>query len=263
MTTRLKPFLVLLIPVGLILQAHEFWIQPDKFRFQPGEKTSLKFQVGENLKGEAWGGNEKRVQAFRHYSAANTDDIKRVAGKDESWQITLHAEGTHLIAMESDQAFSKLAGEEFNRYLEEDGLHDALDYRKRNKQQGDSATELYTRHSKLLLQAGSKTDSIFSKVVGHKLEIIPERNPYAVKVGEKNRFKVLFNGKPAFGLKVMMTNRDKTRTNLQYEYTEQDGSVELTMSSPGTWLISVVKMERSADPKAQWKSYWASLMFGI
>jgi hypothetical protein len=58
-------------------------------------------------------------------------------------------------------------------------------------------------------------------------------------------------------------NRYKNRTTMQPIYTQQDGRIEAHVSNPGAWMVSVVQMIPSDDPKADWRSYWGSLVFGV
>ena len=262
---RIRIQIVLLLLVCMVLQAHEFWIAPDKFRVKPGETIVANFKVGENFTGEPWGLKKSRIQTLQHFHKTKTRDLKQSVqeGQKDHFEITLQEEGTHLVVMQSNNVFIALDGASFNEYLKEDGLDDAYYLREKNQQLSDSASELYSRHTKLLLQAGTRTDETYKKIVGLPVEIVPEKNPYLLKKGDPVRFKVLFNGKPYFGAKVKVWNRFENRTTVQNIYAQQNGMIETHISNPGMWMVSVVKMVPSKDPKAQWQSYWGSLVFGV
>jgi hypothetical protein len=66
-----------------------------------------------------------------------------------------------------------------------------------------------------------------------------------------------------FGVKVSVRNRYNNRTTIQNIYTEQDGTMETRISSPGSWAVHVVKMVPSTEAGAEWQRYDASLVFGI
>jgi uncharacterized GH25 family protein len=115
-----------------------------------------------------------------------------------------------------------------------------------------------------LIQVGDKKDDTYKKVAGFPIEIIPEKNPYTLKIGDVIRFKILFQGKPAeFGTKVKVWNRYDNRTTVQNIYTEKDGTMETRLSGKGPWMVSVVKMIPSKQADANWQSFWGSLVFGI
>jgi uncharacterized GH25 family protein len=165
--------------------------------------------------------------------------------------------------MQTKKSFIKLEAETFNAYLKDQGLDEVVALRKKKEQVADSAREYYSRYSKLLVQAGAGSDDTYKKIVGLPVEIIPIENPYTLKVGDRIHFQVLFNGSPLFGAQVKIFNRNKGLTTIQKIYTQQDGTIETTVSNNGNWLVSVIKMVPSKDARADWESYWGSLVFGI
>src|SRR5262245_30282832 len=97
---------LLCIALMTIAQAHEFWIHPVKFFLHPGERTEVRFVVGENFIGEPWDLKTHRVEKLDIYHGTGTknllDSIKDDPKKNIS--IALQEEGTHLVVMESDNA---------------------------------------------------------------------------------------------------------------------------------------------------------------
>jgi uncharacterized GH25 family protein len=264
MTKKLGVFAVV-SAISFLAAAHEFWLEPDRFYFKAGESVRVNFKVGENFIGEAWKVSVERIARMQHHNGNKITDLKKLVkeGTADPVEVALTAEGTHLIVMESNTSFIELDGEKFTAYLEEDGLDDVLYERKKKQISGDSATELYSRHTKLILQAGSKTDDSFKKVCNLPIEIIPVKNPALLKKGDRIAFKILYQGKPLFGAKVKVWNRYNHRTSVQNIFSQQDGMIETHVSNPGSWMVSVVKMAPSKDPKAQYRSYWGTLVFGV
>jgi uncharacterized GH25 family protein len=245
--------------------AHEFWLQPSNFFFKPGEKLFIRFMVGENFMGESWDLKRHRVEKLEHHQFSgikNLLDSVRDAEKHHL-AVSLKNEGTQLIAMQSNNAFIEFEGVKFNEYLKEDGLEDVYAYREKTNTLTKPAKEFYSRYTKLLVQVGEKKDDVYKKVMGFPVEIIPEKNPYALRKGDPVRFKILYQGKPLFGARVKVWNRFDNRTTLQNIYTEKDGTVETRISNPGAWMVSVVKMVPSKLADADWQSYWGSLVFGV
>lgn len=260
---------LLLLIVFLFLcwlgQAHEFWMQPNRFHFAAGEALILSFSVGEDFTREPWKFKKDKVEKLEwHYAGGSADLRDRIAeGVDQNVTVSLPEEGTHMVVIQTYDSFIAIDGEQFNAYLEEDGLEEALDFRKKNNLLADSARELYSRYSKTLVQVGARTDETYKKVIGLPIEIIPLQNPYALKVGDRIQFKILFRGQPLFGALVKIFNRHNNRTTIQNIYSQQDGTIETTVSNNGSWLVGVVKIVASGDRRADWKSYWGSLVFGI
>jgi uncharacterized GH25 family protein len=255
-----------LMLVTLIVHAHEFWMQPDKFFFSTGETLTINCKVGENFTGEPWNVQKTRLMTLEHHRQGAVNDLLPIATEGEKGsvvQLQLEHEGTHLFVMQTNHAFIELEAEKFNAYLKEDGLDDVYAKREKTNSFNKAGKELYARYTKLLIQTGKKTDDTYKKIIGLPLEIVPEQNPYALKVGGRISFKILFNGKPLFGARVKIWNRYNNRTMVQNIYTQQDGVIETPVSNPGSWMVSVVHMTPSKDPKADWESYWGSLTFGV
>jgi uncharacterized GH25 family protein len=73
---------------------------------------------------------------------------------------------------------------------------------------------------------------------------MPDRNPLTLKKGDRIVFTVLKDGKPAFGVRVKIWNRWNNRTTIQNIYTQQDGTISTTISSPGDWMVSILDVKK-------------------
>jgi len=165
--------------------------------------------------------------------------------------------------MQTKNAMNEWEAEKFKSFLKENGLDEILDRRTKTNTLASPTKEYYSSHTKLLFQVGGKNDDTYKKVNGFPVEILPLENPYALKIGDPIHFKILFDGKPVFGVSVKVWNRFDNRTTIQNIYTEKDGTLETRVSSPGPWMVSVVRMVPSKQPGADWQSYRGSLVFGI
>src|SRR5688500_6288318 len=105
-----------LVLASVILQGHEFWMEPDKFRVQPGEQIIANFKVGENFSGESWDLKKSRIEKLAWFHKAKTRDLRTSLqeGQKDHFKIALQEEGTHLVVMESNHAFIALDGKSFN-----------------------------------------------------------------------------------------------------------------------------------------------------
>ncbi len=260
---RLAPFILfLLMP---FLQAHEFWMQPVKFQYHPGERATIGFMLGGNFVGDTWEMKRSRFVRLDHITTSASvsllHKLPEEAGKN--FTAVLEKPGTHLLVMQSTNAYIELGAEEFNAYLKEDGLDDAYQQRKKSNTLDKPAREHFARCIKLLLQAGDNTDDTPLQPSGMPLEIVPLANPYALKQGDPMSFKVLYNGKPLPYAMVKVWNRRNNNTVLQTIFTQKDGTVATRLGNSGHWMISCVHMVPSTRADADWQSYWASFVFGL
>src|SRR5690349_10813235 len=217
--------LLILLAVSLIVEAHEFWLETAKYRYAIGESAVVSFKVGENFFGDPWQVKKDRLEKVDLHSIKTVKDLKQTVkeGDKENLTVPLPTEGTYMLAMQTNNTFSELKAEEFNAYLKEDGLDDVYNKRKKSNTLETPGKELYARYSKVLLQAGKRTDDTYKKNAGLPIEIIPQQNPYTRKVGDPVKFLILFNGKPLFGALVKVWNRNNNRTSIQNIYSMQDG----------------------------------------
>lgn len=261
-----KVFLTVLITTLIVLvQAHEFWLQPNRFRYKPGEEIGIGLMVGEGYTGEFWDLKRHKVETLQLHRLNGVRDLTKTVKPTTGNNILFKADlgGTYLFAMQSNDAYIEQDGLAFNAYLKEDGLDYVLDERTKAGSLDNKSTEFYTRFAKLLIQTGNRTDDTYKKVLGLRYEIVPEQNPYALKVGDYLQCKLLYQGKPAPYAMVKVWNRVNDNTFLQNLFTDKEGIVRFPISAGGPWMVSSVHMIHADKPGAEYHSLWASLVFGI
>jgi len=123
----------------------------------------------------------------------------------------------------------------------------------------------YQQQSKALLDAGDPSDT-FRKPVGHKLEIIPLKNPALLRAGDFLPMEVLFEGQPVPGYpKVMATYLGFSTTGAYaYATTVMHGRAQVKILQPGVWFIRVnyrVPATGEMAEKCNELSYTATLTF--
>jgi uncharacterized GH25 family protein len=262
---RRSLLLLLIVTTVTLGLAHEFWLRPKKFRYTPGEEVKIDLVVGENFTGEPWDLTRHRVEKMEWITTSARKDITNLVKPTKGNNLTykVAGQGSQLIVMQSNTALIELDAEKFNAYLEEDGIEEIIQRRKDRNETGLGAKEHYQRFSKLLLQSGTTFDDVYKRNVGHPLEIIPESNPSKLKSGDYLACKVLFQGKPLAHQLVKVWNMMGNRAFLQNMYTENDGMIRFPISGTGPWMVSSVKMLPSDDEQVDYKSMWASLVFGV
>ena len=265
MTQRKLLTLFTLFTLYTLLSAHEFWLDPDKFIYKRTEKVNIRFLVGENFDGGNWQGNDGRIKSLKLYYGGVSDDLTRVVTEEEgdSIEYFMIDEGTNLIAFNINNSFIELEPGKFNEYLEEDGLSDALEYRKKNNEMGCNGREFYQRCAKTLLQVGEVKDQTFGIITLMPIDIIPFSNPYHLKNKERLRVKIYYKGSPLPNALIKTWHKVKNKTEKKDLRTDSKGEIVFPVSTTGKWMISTVKMERLIDnPICDWQSYWGSLTWG-
>jgi uncharacterized GH25 family protein len=257
MTNRSRSALILL---GLMLagpaMAHDFWIEPSSFRPAPGERVAVRLRVGENLKGDPIPRNPDRIERFAAVGPAGETEVVGIAGSDPAGWASPAGPGLHWLVFDSNHAWVEQTGPKFDSYLEEEGLERIRGLRKAGE---GPVKEIYSRCAKSLLRVGEGSAG-FDRELGLELELIPERDPYALMPGEALPVRLLYQGKPLDGaLVVGMASPDgkvSART--------AGGRASLVLDRPGLWLVKAVHMIPAPEGSgAEWESLWASLTFEL
>jgi uncharacterized GH25 family protein len=247
------------------LFAHEFWLNPQKFIYKRAEKVNIRFLVGEDFKGENWKGNNERIRYLKIYYGGVSDDLSQFItdAEGDSIEYVMLDEGTNLIAFNSNNSFIELESSKFNEYLQEDGLVNALEYRKKNNEMGCNGREFYQRCAKTLVQVGDVKDQTFGIATSMPIDIIPSSNPYQLNNKELFRVRIFYKGWPLPNALIKTWHRVKNKTEKKDLKTDSQGEIVFPVNTNGKWMISTVKMERLFDnPVCDWQSYWGSLTWG-
>ena len=259
----------LILTIGLFASfvlsfAQEGWIQPQKFFVKTGEEVSISFLAGRDLIGRSSFKKSHVDELILHQISATRNLLDSIKDDVEAGlKFTVKSDGTCLFTLQTTGSLHEFPADTFNMIVKDYEL-DAVRIQRQKNNVVNAPARVNTRlFGKLIVQVGEKRDEIYKKVMGWPVEIIPDRNPTSLKVGDQIKFKILFDGKPVFGVRAKVWNRFDNRTTLQNIYTQQDGTIEARISSPGPWMVTVVTMAPSKDPVAEWQSYQGSLVFGF
>ena len=176
-------------------------------------------------------------------------------------QLSLKEEGLYVIAVTRRDAYN-------TSYKENGKLVLAKETKEGWK---DVVSSTYSQQfAKSLVLAGNGNADNLSHAFGHKLEIIPLTNPYAItnNRGGEMLIKVLFNGKPVQHKKVYAmyegySNDDAASCTVS---TDEKGIAKLRIDHWGVWVVKT-KLELPASDamkeKVSQENYFASLTFCV
>jgi uncharacterized GH25 family protein len=157
----------------------------------------------------------------------------------------------------------RLKANEFNEYLAEDGLPRILADREEQDELALPVVERYTKWAKAILRVGEQGDETFEEPVGHRIEIVPEIDPYELRQGGILPCRVLFEDEPLPGATVMATRAGGPRNESQ-GVTDAAGRARLQIAESGRWYLRTIHMVRPADDsEVQWESFWATVTFEV
>jgi uncharacterized GH25 family protein len=245
------------------LAAHDFWIEPTTFRPAVGSVLGVRLVVGQRFRGDVLPRNPAMIAKFVLVSDAGEVPVAGRAADDPAGSVRIEQPGLALIAYRSLDSSVSLEAAKFEDYLKDEGLEAVIAERARRGDSQKPSRELFSRSAKSLVAAGGVGTTGFDRVLGMTLELVPEKNPYAMKGGDALPVRLLYEGKPLAGALVVALSYDDPDKKIS-ERSDKNGRVSLRLPQEGVWLVKAVHMVPVAgDPNADWRSVWASLTFEV
>lgn len=248
-------------------RADDYWLEFQPLAPDPGGELAISLWLGKDFVPEVQQSMQlARTAALRHITRVDDTDLLPLTadGATPLLRLRLAKPGGHLLSLERDPARVQLRARTFNRYLEDEGLLAALAARKRAGELWQRGNERYTRYLKTFVQVGDVADGVSTRVVGQRLELVPERDLSGIKAGDRLGVTVLFEGRPLAGAQVEAFTRGPggSRSQAMPVSTDASGRAEFTIAEAGTVLVRTVHMQRCVGCEgADWESFWASYSF--
>jgi uncharacterized GH25 family protein len=248
---------------GAPLFAHDMWIEPATFFPESGQIIGVGLRVGEDLLGDPIPRDPALINQFVVEDATGRKPVVGRDGADPAGFFRAAMAGLLIIGYRSNPSAVELEADKFNQYLKEEGLDSVAALRASRNESGARARELFSRCAKSLVLSGSPSEAQGDRLLGFTLELVAERNPYALRAGQDLPVRLTFENRPLAGALVVAMNRLNPSEKLTAR-SDSDGRVRFRLKQSGMWLVKAVHMVPApAGAKAEWTSYWASLTFAL
>jgi uncharacterized GH25 family protein len=251
-----------------IAQAHDLFFKFTSYFLKPNTRNIVRLLNGTFRRSENVVTRDRMV------------DVSLVNGKGERTHPPLtdwHDEGnTALLNVSTGEAGTYLLGlytkprelamkaAAFNHYLEHEGVPDILSRRKEKGELKKDSQERYSKHVKAIFQVGDARTDVYQTVLGYPVEIIPQQNPYVLKVGRTLEGLCLKDGQPLAGQYVLAGREFNGRMfNLPGRKTNENGLAQIPLKGAGKWYVKFISMKESIETPVNYESKWATLTFEI
>lgn len=269
-TFRFSSLVIALAALCPCAVAHDFWIEASSYRPAKNDLVTLDLKVGEHFAGESVARNPERIVRFVALAADGKDEtILGVDGRAPAGMWRPKGDGLFVVGYRSNSTRIELEAAKFEAYLAAEGLDPVLAARKASNSGAKPGLELYSRSVKTLVcvgetpKLGASTLTGFDQEIGLRLEIIPEKNPYALKIGDELPLRVEFDDKPLAQALVGFMSHTTPKGEVRLR-TDAEGRVKFKIAEDGLALARVCWMVAAPkDSGADWESTWASLTFEI
>ena len=251
--------LLLAISLQPLALAHDTWLIPDQFNLAPNSTVTLDMTSGMEFPKLDSGPKPERVQSAQCRLAGKTFEITNKVAAPNSLQFKaeLPDAGVATFWVKLPPRSIELKPEEVKEYLDEVDAPEAL--RKQWAEMKEQRwRESYTKHQKTFARVGDPTsDRSWADPVGTFLEIVPEKDPTALKAGDDFPVRVLKDGKPfaGFSLNAVGAGQPKGETRK----TDSDGRVMFRVDAAGRWLLRGTDIRKSNQPDTDWESDFTTL----
>jgi len=247
--------------ISFPLYSHDLYVVPDPpILKKPGKISLSMFLQKEQVQ---W--LTSQTVSFRMKGPDGEPDLMDPQKDADNAEAELSKPGTYSIGWEDFPTYIKTDAATFNKYIALDGYTDVIQARKESGQDHAFGYEKYTRFVKTFVQVGPAGTDHFSKPFGYKIEIIPLSNPCMLRIGSELDVKVLFDGAPLAGQKIMATYdsySDDPNEYAQTGRTNSEGIAVFRMTAAGYWLIRCSHMiPLAGDKYAVWESFWTNITF--
>ena len=259
----LKLSIALCFCLSTVAFSHTFWLNatdyfPEIYSPEYGARTKVYFGWGHGYPVADFLSAEKLSEFNLITPKGESEPIKPGVGGFLATELSFSEKGTNIIA-------ASLKPEFYTMYVEKGKIHHSSV--PKTGLNGVILSLHFEQYAKALINISGSSE-VFSKPVGHTLEIIPMYNPADIKTGDILPVQVLFKGNPARFCQVygtyagFSTSDDFAFTTV----TDGKGNAKIRILHHGPWLLKAkIKLPAPDElkDKCNEMSYTATLTFEV
>jgi uncharacterized GH25 family protein len=239
----------LFIATALPAFAHDFWIEPSTYTPAPGELVTLRLRVGASFIGDQVPRDPALLQTFVSRSGKRDDAVAGMNGRDPAGMLRATSDCS-VVFYESKPSDATLTPEKFAQYIREEGLETQVP-----TPPSTAVIDRFSRSAIAILRPAGKQCNEASRPGPVTLQLMPDHDP---ATSATLALHLLYNSQPLAKTTIIAIDRRNPRST-QRAVTDSKGRAQLTLASPGPWLIKAVHLEKQSD--GSYRSHWASLTF--
>jgi Domain of unknown function (DUF4198) len=247
---------------------HDLWVVAGKYRLGDGEVTRVFINNGDVFPESLTLLGEHRVSELILQGPEGRQSLSdfRVDGASLTFEFPPSPAGVYVVALGTRPRRVRLQAEDFEDYLDEEGLSEISTLREERGEGDAAAVERYTKWAKAVIDVGeldAGDDEPWAVPVGETLEIVPLDAPNRVAPGGRLRLRLLFEGEPLAGAHLIGSRASGPERELSVT-TDEAGEAAVSPSVAGRWQVRAIHMiRRDEDPEMHWESFWCTLTFEV
>ena len=244
--------------------AHDTWLIPNAFKIEPKTTVTLDLTSGMAFPALDVGPKRERVQSAQCRLANRSFEITDISAGPQSlvFKAELREAGVGTFWVKLPPKSIELKEAEVQEYLDEIAAPESVRKEWAEMKKPRRWRELYTKHPKTFVRVGApESDRSWVEPIGQELEIIPEKDPTGLQVGDELPVRVLKGGAPHkdFAVNAVAAGETKGETRK----TNSEGRVVFRFDKAGQWLLRGTDVRKSTKPDTDWESDFTTLTLAV
>jgi hypothetical protein len=268
----MKRQIPLALAVALVLAgsagAHDLFMKLDSYFLSPNKSANVRLLNGTFQKSDGIIARDRlrdiSVSAPNLSGPISQSVTWRDEGQTTVMAIKTGGPGTYLVGVSTKPREIDLKAADFNDYLQHDGIPDILSERQKDNELDKNVRERYSKHVRAVFQVGEKLSDDYKRELNYPAEVIPQENPYRLKVGDTINLLCTVEGHPVPN-QFVMAGWESRDGNLHFlsQRTNAAGAVSFKLAGAGKWYVKFIHMTELSQSDLNYESKWASLTFEI
>ena len=257
---------LLLLAVTPLLQAHEYWIEPQRYQLSAGDRLVAQLKVGQHFKGDVQPYLPDNINRMQIHIGDTSSDVKSRIGDLPVLDQKLAGEGLVIVSLISNifQLNYTEAGR-FEQFLAYEGLQQVLAEHRRRGLPMTGFKEAYQRFAKSLVRLGKGGGE--DRLLGMRFEWLLESNPYTVNT-DLIQARLFWHDQPLPAAQARLFLRNGGNVQERVLTTDQSGRVTFSVEPGSEVLLNAVQMRQPAalfpaPADVVWISYWTTITFEL
>lgn len=251
----------LTLGTAVVASAHDTWLISATNFGRVGVPFRLGLTSGETFPNDDFAIVQNRVTRAVVREAGVTRQLPHptAAALRLEYLWTPRAAGVASIGIELQPKTLVLEPRLIDEYLGEIDASDAIRATWKSLGEKQKWTESYTKHAMTFVRiAPAKSDSAWirdkswTRPLGLALELVPERDPTALRAGDTLVVSVMWRGAPVpqFSVGAIREGRSKAT----FFHTDATGRAHVVVDADGRWLLNGTMLRRSPTGATVWES---------
>lgn len=261
------PFAVFLIwALGLVsARAHDTWLQPERFTATVGATLLLDLTSSDGFTGFQTPIKPERLERTLGRLAGAELKLAVMAPTEKTLRFAtlLPKAGVAVLGLELKPRLLELEPDKIEIYFREIHAGDDLRDLWTAVPEPRRWRENYVKSVKTFVRVGEPVaeDRGWAEPLGLPLEIVPERDPTALREGDKLPVRVLRGGKPLAGFALAYVSAGETHEHVAI--TDEEGRASAALDAHGTWLVHGTDLRPGTTPDREWESDFTTMVVEV